>query len=66
MGLIPIDFNLFFNQVGDSQTLIFSSTMPQYLFAKFSSSTCILIFFVLFSTRKLVTEGVFKSKLNPL
>ena len=55
--LFFIDFNLFFNQEGDSQTLMFSSTIPQYRFAKFSSSTWILIFFVLFSTRKLVTEG---------
>ena len=61
-----IEANLFFNQFGDSETLIFSNTIPQYLLVKFSSSTSILIFLVLFSTWKLLTDGVFRSKLNPL
>ncbi len=56
---------LFWSHFGDSLTVIFSITIPQYLGVEIISSTLIFIFFVLLSIEKLLTDGVLSSKLFP-
>ena len=61
MGVKPIAFNLFCNHCGDSITLIPLIVTPQYLGAKWFLSTWTSILWVLFSTLKLLLEGVINS-----
>ena len=56
-----MDFNLFWIHFGDSLTLIPLIVTPQYLGAKLVSLTWTSILWVLFSTLKLLFEGVINS-----